>query len=209
MTFRHLPAGEPFDCARIRGHRDAQPVDTRAIEAATLMLLHAIGEDPDRDGLRETPARVARMWQELAAGYREEPSDHLKRSFEVTTDSGIVLQRDIPFYSLCEHHLLPFHGTAHVAYIPNGKVVGLSKMVRLVHGHARQLQVQERLTQQVADAMYYVLDPDGVAVVLRAEHLCMGMRGVRAPGSLTTTSAMRGIFSEDAKARAEVLALLT
>ena len=170
-------------------------------------ILEAIGEDPDRSSLRETPARVARMYAELFSGLHSDPARHLHRVFEETYDE-LVLVRDISFNSMCEHHLLPFMGVAHVGYLPRGKVVGLSKLARIVDEISRRPQVQERLTTQVADAMVNVLDPRGVMVVIEAEHLCMGMRGVRKPGSTTVTSAVRGIFLTDKAARAEAMSFV-
>jgi len=186
-----------------------QPVDTARAERAIRELLLAIGEDPDRDGLVETPARVARAYTELLAGYQQDPGDHLERQFEVNHDEMVVV-KDIPFSSLCEHHMLPFIGRAHVCYIPgqSGKVCGLSKLARLVEGYARRLQVQERLTVQIADDLMIRLGASGAMVVLTAEHLCMTVRGVRVPGSVTTTSAVRGLFKERPSTRAEALNLL-
>jgi len=177
------------------------------IELAVAALLEAIGEDPRRDGLRETPDRVARAWFELTAGIRYDPADDLAKTFD-TDHHELVIVRDIPFYSLCEHHLLPFHGHAHVAYIPSGRVVGLSKIARCVRGFAARLQIQEVLTSQIADAIEERLEAGGVAVVIEAEHLCMSMRGVRAPGAITTTSALRGVFTSDGAGRSEVMTLL-
>lgn len=181
-------------------------VDTARIEAAVREILAAVGEDPDREGLLDTPARVARMYAETCSGLRENPTRHLKVTFEADHDE-MVMVRDIPFYSMCEHHLVPFFGHAHVAYIPSpdGRIVGLSKFARLIDGYARRPQVQERLTSQIADAMEVALQPRGVAVVVEAEHLCMAMRGVRKPGSSTVTSAVRGLFRSDPAARAEAL----
>jgi GTP cyclohydrolase I len=185
------------------------PVDTARAERAIRELLLAIGEDPDRDGLVETPARVARAYTELLAGYRQDPGDHLERQFEVNHDEMVIV-KDIPFSSLCEHHLLPFIGRAHVCYIPgeSGKVCGLSKLARLVEGYARRLQVQERLTVQIADDLMTRLGAAGAMVVITAEHLCMTVRGVRVPGSVTTTSAVRGMFKERPSTRAEALNLI-
>ncbi|MBP6729934.1 MAG: GTP cyclohydrolase I FolE [Microthrixaceae bacterium] len=184
-------------------------MDVDRIAAAVREILAAIGEDPDRDGLQDTPARVARMYAETCAGLHEDPSLHLKVAFDADHDE-MILVRDIPFYSMCEHHLVPFFGHAHVAYIPNvdGRITGLSKLARLVDGYAKRPQVQERLTTQVADAMETVLRPRGTLVLLEAEHLCMGMRGVRKPGSSTVTSAVRGIFRNDVAARAEAMRLV-
>ena len=187
----------------------AEGVDRRRIELAVREILLAIGEDPDRDGLRRTPARVADMYAEICGGLHDDPSRHLTVTFEAGHDE-MVMVRDIPLYSACEHHLVPFHGMAHVAYIPgdDGRITGLSKLARLVEGYARRPQVQERLTSQIADAMVEVLRPKGVFVLLECEHLCMSMRGVRKPGTLTVTSAVRGIFKDNAATRAEAMALV-
>lgn len=184
-------------------------IDYKRIEAAVKEILEAVGEDPERDGLLDTPSRVAKAYAETLAGYSEDPASHLDKQFDV--DHGeMVLVRDIPFASTCEHHMLPFIGTAHIAYIPGpeGKVCGLSKLARLVDGYARRLQVQERLNQQVADALVDRLGACGAMVVLEAEHLCMTVRGVRKPGSSTTTSAVRGVMKESAATRAEALSLM-
>ncbi len=184
-------------------------VDLPRLEAAVREILFAIGEDPDRDGLVRTPRRVAEMYAEIFSGLRENPAQHLIVTFEANHDE-MVMVRDIPMYSLCEHHLAPFHGRAHVAYIPgsDGRITGLSKLARLVDGFAKRPQVQERLTTQIADAIVEVLQPRGAFVMIEAEHLCMSMRGVRKPGSLTLTSAVRGLFKDNAATRAEVMALL-
>ena len=186
------------------------PVDLPRIEAAVREILLAIGEDPDRDGLLKTPSRVARMYAETMAGLTEDPSAHLETVFDAGHDE-MVMVRDIPFSSTCEHHLVPFIGVAHVAYIPGpgGSITGLSKIARLVDGFARRPQVQERLTTQIADALGEVLEPTGVLVVLEAEHLCMSIRGVNKPGALTVTSAVRGHFRDDARARAEAMGFIT
>ncbi|QGK71969.1 GTP cyclohydrolase I FolE [Allosaccharopolyspora coralli] len=178
-------------------------------QAAIRELLLAAGEDPDREGLVETPERVARAYQELFAGLYTDPDEVLDRTFDESHEE-LVLVRDIPMYSSCEHHLLPFHGMAHVGYIPNdqGRVTGLSKLARLVDLYAKRPQVQERLTSQIADALARKLEPRGVIVVVEAEHLCMGMRGVRKAGSTTTTSAVRGIFRSSASSRSEALSLI-
>ena len=184
-------------------------MDKARIEAAVRELLIAIGEDPDREGLVETPNRVARMYEEIYAGLEEDPKKHLK-IFNEDNNDEMVIVRDIPLYSICEHHLIPFIGKAHIAYIPgNGKVIGLSKLARIVNCFAKRPQLQERLTSQVADFLYENLEPQGVAVVVDAEHLCMTMRGARASGSQTRTSAMRGIMRSDARTRAEALSLLS
>lgn len=187
----------------------APEVDQDRIAAAIAEILAAIGEDPNRDGLRETPQRVARMYAETCAGLHEDPSRHLATTFEANHDE-MVMVRDIPLYSMCEHHLVPFYGSAHVAYIPNrsGRVTGLSKIARLVDGFAKRPQVQERLTSQVAEALETTLAPRGVLVVVEAEHLCMSMRGVRKPGSSTVTSAVTGIFRENVATRAEAMRFL-
>jgi len=184
----------------------ASPVDQPRIAAAVREILLAIGEDPERDGLLDTPARVARMYAEIFAGLHEDPTEHLKVTFEAGHDE-MVMVRDIPMYSACEHHMLPWIGKAHVAYIPNddGRVIGLSKFARLVDGYARRPQVQERLTSQVADALVSKLEPKGVMVVIEAEHMCMSMRGVRKPGSTTVTSAVRGLFRSNVATREEAM----
>jgi GTP cyclohydrolase I len=185
------------------------PVDLKRIEAAVVEILAAVGERPDRDGLRATPARVARMYAEIFSGLNEDPGEYLTATFEADHDE-LVLVRDIALYSVCEHHLLPWFGRAHVAYIPgrDGRVTGLSKIVRLVDGFAKRPQVQERLTSQVADTLVRVLEPQGVLVVVEAEHLCMSMRGVQRPGTTTVTSAVRGHFLTSPAARAEVLGFI-
>ena len=185
-----------------------RPVDLGRLSAAVVEILEAIGEDPQRDGLLRTPERVAKMYEEVFAGLQEDPEHHLEVQFEAEHDE-MVMVRDIAFYSMCEHHLLPFVGKAHVAYVPGeaGKITGLSKLARLVEAYARRPQVQERLTSQVADKLMEVLDPRGALVVIEAEHHCMSMRGVQKPGSLTITSAVRGIFLSDAT-RAEALQLI-
>ncbi len=189
--------------------RDLPPaaVDGPRIERAVREILLAVGEDPDREGLRKTPHRVARAYAELMAGLRTEPREHLRTVFYERCDE-VVLLRDIQFHSLCEHHLLPFVGRAHVAYLPDGKVVGLSKLARLVDGFARRPQVQERLTSQVADALMAELSPKGAACVIEASHTCMTIRGVHKPGSTMVTSALRGLFKKDARTRGEVLSLI-
>ena len=187
----------------------APEIDQERIAAAVREILFAIGEDPDRDGLLDTPNRVARMYAEVCAGLHQEPSEHLATMFEADHDE-MVMVRDIPMYSLCEHHLIPFIGKAHVAYIPNrsGNVIGLSKVARLVDGYAKRPQVQERLTRQVADALEEHLQPRGVLVVMEAEHLCMSMRGVRKAGSSTVTSSVTGIFRANVATRAEAMRFL-
>lgn len=186
----------------------ATDLDPQLLEAMRL-LLRAGGEDPDREGLLETPGRFLRAWQEWTSGYAEHPADILK-----TFDDGaaaydeMVLVRDIPVYSLCEHHLAPFFGVAHVGYLPHGRIVGLSKLNRLVGAFSRRLQVQERLTTQIADTLFDALKPYGVAVMLECRHMCMESRGIRQPGAATVTSAMRGHIKDDAKSRAEFLGLV-
>jgi GTP cyclohydrolase I len=184
-------------------------VDHARAEAAVRELLLAIGEDPDRDGLRDTPARVARAYAEIFAGLHVDPTDVLQTTFEENYDE-IVLVKDIPLYSTCEHHLVPWHGRAAVGYIPgpDGRITGLSKLARVVELYARRPQVQERLTAQVADAVMQRLVPRGVIVVVEAEHLCMAMRGIRKPGAMTMTSAVRGVFKDDSRTRAEALSLI-
>ena len=182
-------------------------VDIPRIERAVREILIAIGEDPDREGLLKTPNRVGRAYVELTSGLREDPRAHLKTVFHERYEE-IVLLRDISFQSMCEHHLLPFMGRAHVAYLPNGKIVGLSKLARLVEGYARRPQVQERLTTQIADALMEELHPAGAVCVIEAEHTCMTLRGVRKPGATMVTSELRGIFKENAASRAEVLSLI-
>lgn len=183
-------------------------VDLPAIEEAVRRILIAIGEDPEREGLRETPQRVARMYAEIFDGINRDPGDLVDAFFGDEHYQEIVMVRDIPFYSSCEHHLVPFHGKAHVAYIPQGRVTGLSKLARLIEGFARRPQMQERLTAQVADSLMDRLDPLGVMVVIEAEHLCMSMRGVRKPGAITVTSAVRGTLATNPTTRAEAIALM-
>lgn len=184
-------------------------VDVKRVEAAVTEILIAIGEDVERDGLLNTPRRVASMYEELFSGLHDDPGRHLEVTFAAEHDE-MVMVRDIPFASLCEHHLVPFLGRAHVAYIPSedGRITGLSKLARVVDGYARRLQVQERMTTQVADAVERALGPRGVLVVIEAEHLCMSMRGVRKPGTTTVTSAVRGLFRTDAATRAEAMAFI-
>ena len=181
-------------------------VDKLRIEAAVREILLAVGEDPDRDGLVDTPARVARMYEEVLAGIEQDADEHLKVTFDADHDE-MVMVRDIPLVSLCEHHMVPFLGKAHIAYIPgkDGRITGLSKLARLAEVFARRLQVQERLTVQIADALERELEPRGVLVVIEAEHMCMSMRGVRKPGSTTVTSAVRGLFRENVATRAEAM----
>ena len=184
------------------------PIDLERAERAVREILFAIGEDPDRDGLKDTPARVARAYSEIFAGMSQGPEDVLTTTFEIGHEE-LILVRDIEVYSTCEHHLVPFHGVAHIGYIPgrDGRVTGLSKLARLVDVYGRRLQVQERMTSQIADALVEFLKPQGVIVVIQCEHLCMSMRGVRQPGSRTITSAVRGQLRDPAT-RAEAMGLV-
>ncbi|QDT34326.1 GTP cyclohydrolase 1 [Thalassoglobus polymorphus] len=182
-------------------------VDKPRIESAVREILAAVGEDPDREGLLETPARVARMYEELFSGLHLDPARHLKKVFTETYDE-LVLVRDISFNSMCEHHLLPFLGVAHIGYIPRGHVVGLSKLARIVDEVSRKPQVQERMTETLANLLDTELEPKGVIVVLEAEHSCMSIRGIRKPGSVTITSAVRGLFRKNESSRAEAMALI-
>ena len=188
---------------------DRTGFDAARAEAAVRELLIAVGEDPDRAGLRDTPARVARAYGETFAGLWQDPKEILATTFDEDHDE-LVLVKDIPMYSTCEHHLVPFHGVAHVGYIPgeDGRVTGLSKIARLVEVYARRPQVQERMTSQIANALADVLVPRGVLVVIQAEHLCMGMRGIRKPGATTVTSAVRGIFRQSQATRSEAMSLI-
>jgi GTP cyclohydrolase IA len=181
--------------------------DKEAIKAAVVQLLRAVGEDPEREGLLDTPRRIAELYEEILRGNFEDPAIHLQVGFEENHEEMVIV-RDIPFYSMCEHHLLPFHGIFHVGYIPRGRVVGISKLARLVEGYARRLQLQERLTSQIADTLMSELDAAGVAVVGEAEHLCMTMRGVKKPGTKVMTSANRGVFRESEATRMEFFHLL-
>ncbi len=202
-----IDAGERNNSAKPKTRRASPPVDLPAIEQAVRNILVAIGENPDRPGLKETPERVARMYQEMFSGLRANPAKHLRVTFPETYDE-IVLVRDIGFTSLCEHHLLPFTGVAHVAYIPNGRVTGLSKLARVVEDFARRPQVQERMTAEIADLLEKELQSSGVAVVIQAEHSCMSIRGVKKPGSQTVTSALRGVFKTHLSSRSEVMSLI-
>jgi GTP cyclohydrolase I len=190
--------------------RESPPVTVpRDVEEAVRTLIRWAGDDPDREGLLDTPRRVARAWREYAIGYREDPAHHLDRTFEeVGGYDEIVLLKNIPFQSHCEHHMAPIIGKAAIAYLPAERVVGISKLARVLHGFARRLQVQERLTAQVADCIWEVLRPQGVAVVIEASHACMTARGVGTPGVMMTTSRMMGVFREDERSRREVLALM-
>ncbi|KUO65944.1 MAG: GTP cyclohydrolase I [Gracilibacter sp. BRH_c7a] len=184
-------------------------IDVTKIEKAVREILEAVGEDPDREGLRDTPARVARFYCEAFGGLHEDPTEYLKVQFSEEHDEMVIV-KDIPIYSMCEHHLLPFVGFVHIAYIPNnGKITGLSKLARTAEGFARRPQLQERLTTQIAEAIEKSLESRGVLVVIEAEHLCMTIRGIKKPGSKTITSAVRGIFRKNVATRAEVLSLIT
>jgi len=196
-------AAEPKNAPK----RRSKDVDLPAIERAVRTILTAVGEDPDRPGLKDTPRRVARMYKEMFAGLHTDPARHLHVTFPEEYDE-IVLVRDISFTSMCEHHLLPFSGVAHVAYIPNGRVTGLSKLARVVEEVARRPQVQERMTAEIADMIERELQTSGVAVVVKAEHSCMSIRGIRKPGSQTVTSALRGVFKTNQSSRAEVISLI-
>ena len=199
--------GEPDDGDLVESAPACEvPID---VSEAVKTLIRWAGDDPDREGLLDTPRRVAKAWREYARGYAEDPAAHLSRTFEeVGGYDEIVLLKDIPFQSHCEHHMAPIIGKASIAYLPNNKVVGISKLARVLHGFARRLQVQERLTAQVADAIWEHLQPKGVAVVIAATHACMTARGVQTPGVLMTTSRMMGTFREDERSRREVLALM-
>ena len=184
-------------------------VDKDKIAQAVSMMLEAIGEDPNREGLQDTPRRVANMYAEIFDGVKSDPREHLHTRFTDDEHDEMVLVKDIPFYSICEHHLVPFVGKAHVAYIPqNGVITGLSKIARVVEGYSHRPQLQERLTKQVADAIVSELKPQGVLVVVEAEHMCMSMRGIKKPGSITVTSAVRGIFRHQDVTRNEALTLI-
>ena len=212
-----MTAGAPLGAAGDGGDAEvlraldpaAGALDVERIASAVREILVAIGEDPDRDGLRDTPLRMARMYAEVFAGLHDQPARHLSVTFQADHDE-MVMVKDIPVYSMCEHHLLPWFGQAHVAYIPNedGRITGLSKLARLVDGFARRPQVQERLTTQVADAIGAGLDPRAVLVVVEAEHMCMSMRGVRKPGARTVTSAVRGLFRRNVASRSEALSFI-
>lgn len=191
----------------LQGEAARAPYDRERVKAAVSELIEAIGEDPEREGLRDTPRRIADMYEEILAGMHVDPREMLSVRFGEGHDE-MVLLRDIPFYSLCEHHFLPFHGIAHVGYIPNGGVVGISKLARVVELFAKRPQLQERLTSQIADCIVEVLQPAGAGVVVEAEHLCMTMRGIRKPGSRMVTSAMRGSFKDNEVSRAEFLSLV-
>lgn len=184
-------------------------MDEERIKKAVRELLYAIGENPDREGLKETPNRIARMYKEIFSGIGQEPSKELKTIFQDENHDELVMVKDIPFYSMCEHHLVPFFGKAHVGYIPSkGKLTGLSKLARVVDVAAKRPQLQERLTSEIADALMEKLNPQGVIVVIEAEHMCMTLRGIKKPGSKTITSAVRGIMRSDSRTRSEAMALL-
>jgi GTP cyclohydrolase I len=200
------------DCVSGRGKstgaaRPAAAVDLPRIERAVREILAAVGEDPDREGLLETPARVARMYAEMFGGLHSDPREHTRKFFTETYDE-VVLVRDISFCSMCEHHLLPFMGKAHIGYIPNGKVIGLSKLARVVEVISRRPQVQERMTQDIAQLLEGELNAKGIAVVVEASHSCMTIRGIRKPGSLCVTSAMKGLFRSNVSSRAEIMQLI-
>jgi GTP cyclohydrolase I len=187
--------------------RPEQPVDLKKIASAVRDILVAIGEDPDREGLKKTPMRVARMYAEMFSGLRSDPREHLQTFFQEKYDQMVIL-RDVTFHSMCEHHLMPFEGKAHIAYLPDGKVIGLSKLARVVDAFAHRPQLQERLTTQVADILMNELGAKGVAVVMEAVHTCMTCRGVQKPGSVMVTSALRGVCSTNSATRAEIMSLL-
>lgn len=188
-----------------RGRR----MDKQKIEKAVREILEAIGEDPEREGLKDTPKRIAKMYEEIFSGLKEDPRKHLEIYFQDEKHEELVLVKDIQFYSMCEHHFAPFFGRAHVGYLPrNGKLTGLSKLARVVDTVAKRPQLQERLTVTIAETLMEMLEPHGVIVVVEAEHMCMTMRGIKKSGSKTVTSAIRGLFNKDAKARAEAMALI-
>ena len=206
MNKRHATS-EVLSADTVQQAAEAPFVDHERIEAAVREILTAVGEDPDREGLLETPARVARMYAEMFSGLNDDPRRHLEKAFTEKYDE-LVLVRDIAFNSMCEHHLLPFMGHAHIGYIPDGRVLGLSKLARVVESVSHRPQVQERMTEQIADLLEHDLGAKGVAVVLEASHTCMTIRGVRKPGSLCVTSAIKGIFRDNVSSRAEVLSLI-
>ncbi|WP_432408268.1 GTP cyclohydrolase I FolE [Wukongibacter sp. M2B1] len=184
-------------------------MDKQKIEKAVREILEAIGEDPEREGLKDTPRRIAKMYEEIFSGLTEDPGKHLEIYFQDEKHEELVLVKDIPFYSMCEHHFAPFFGKAHVGYLPkNGKLTGLSKLARVVDTVAKRPQLQERLTATIAETLMDKLEPHGVIVVVEAEHMCMTMRGIKKSGSKTVTSAVRGLFNKDAKARAEAMSLI-
>ena len=206
MPDSSFPPGANGPDTRRRAAR--APVDHERIRAAVREILRAVGENPDREGLRETPDRVARMYAELFAGLHKDPREHLQKTFTQKYDE-MVLVKDICFASVCEHHLFPFVGKAHIAYLPNGKIVGLSKLARVVEVFSRRPQVQERMTEELADLIMEELEPRGVGVVLEAVHTCMTVRGIRKPNSICTTSAMRGAFRTNPSTRGELMALIS
>jgi GTP cyclohydrolase IA len=199
-----MPNSDP---QKMASNESDSPVDMLRLQAAVREILIAVGEDPDREGLLETPARVARMYAELFSGLHDDPRTHLKKVFTEKYDEVVVV-RDISFNSMCEHHLLPFIGKAHIGYIPNGKVLGLSKMARVVESVSHRPQVQERMTEEIARLLEEELDAKGVGVVVEASHSCMTIRGVRKPGSLCVTSAMKGLFRTNSSSRAEIMQLI-
>lgn len=182
-------------------------VNENKIKEAVKMMIEAIGEDPDREGLIETPDRIARMYTEIFSGLDENPAEYLKKTFTVK-NNDIVIEKDIPFYSMCEHHFLPFFGSALIAYIPNGKVAGLSKLARTVDAFAKRPQIQEKMTAEIADSIMEYLDAKGVMVIIEAEHLCMSMRGIKKPGSKTVTCTTRGVFNDDKSLKEQVYNLI-
>jgi len=203
-----MPSDRSEDALNAKPHANKPAdVDQPRIAKAIREVLHAVGEDPDREGLQQTPDRVARAYTELFAGLREDPKQHLATVFTADYDE-VVLLRDIPFASMCEHHLLPFTGRAHVAYLPKGKVVGLSKLARLVEGYARRPQIQEQMTTQVCEALMEALEPKGAAVVIEAVHSCMTVRGVKKTGATMITSSLRGLCRSDARTRGEIMSLI-
>ena len=206
-SMRELKADRPEGDHKVGGSQKNSGVDLERVAAAVREILLAVGENPDREGLRHTPARVARMYAELFGGLHKDPEVHLERTFTEKYDEMVIL-RNIPFHSMCEHHLLPFEGKVHIAYLPNGKVVGISKLARVVDDYAHRPQLQERLTTQIADLLMRKLDAKGVAVIMQAVHTCMTCRGVRKSGSEMITSAIRGTVKENPATRNEILSLL-
>lgn len=182
-------------------------IDHNKIKEAVKMIIEAVGEDPKREGLIETPDRIARMYEEIFSGINDSAEKHLSKSFSIESND-IVIEKDIPFYSMCEHHFLPFYGKVHIAYVPSGRVAGLSKLARTVEVYAKRPQLQERMTSDIADALRKYLDAQGVMVIIEAEHLCMNMRGIKKPGSKTKTMTVRGIFEDNKSLREEVLQLI-
>lgn len=182
-------------------------IDHNKIKEAVKMIIEAVGEDPKREGLMETPDRIARMYEEIFSGINDSAEKHLSKSFSIESND-IVIEKDIPFYSMCEHHFLPFYGKVHIAYVPSGRVAGLSKLARTVEVYAKRPQLQERMTSEIADALRKYLDAQGVMVIIEAEHLCMNMRGIKKPGSKTKTMTVRGVFEDNKILREEVLQLI-